>query len=104
MYFKIDYDKVSDVGFYLKNKSDELDGLYSDILGICDEIENNYKSEDSTVYLSRFRYNVEKLMKENQDLKKGSDVLRKIYSLYSNQEADWAQSILDSELDKGGRE
>ena len=104
MVFKIDYDKVSDVGLFFKNKSDELDSLYRDILGLCDSIEENYQSEDSTVYLNRFRNYLKIFLNENKLLRKGGYVLDKTSALYSNQEIDWCNTIVKSDLNKGGRE
>lgn len=104
MYFKIDYDKVSDTGLFLKNKSEELESLYNDVLDICEKIEENYKSEDSAVYLYQFINYIVKFNYENEYLKKGAYVLAKVSSLYSNQEIKWAKSVLNSDLNKGGRE
>ncbi len=104
MYFKIDYDKVSNIGLFLKNKSDELDTLYNDVLDICEKIEENYKSEDSSVYLYRFINYVLLFTEENEYLRKGGYVLAKVSSLYSNQEIKWAKDVMNSDLCKGGRE
>ncbi len=98
MYFKIDCNKVSDMGLFLKNKSDQLDSLYNDILNICNEIEENYVSEDSTVYMAKFRKYIKIFLMENDNLRSGAYVLGKTASLYSNQEIEWYKKVLQSDL------
>ena len=49
MFFKINQEKVSEVGNFLKMKHHELDTLFDDVLKICDKIEQNYISEESTI-------------------------------------------------------
>ena len=100
MYFKIDYNKVSDLGAFLKNKSEELDTLYDDILKLCDEIETNYVSLDSSIYLSKFRGYVNTFIDENVDLKKGGLVLERISNRYNNQEERWAKRVMQDDLNK----
>ena len=104
MYFKIDCEKVLDVGQFLNSKSNELDSLYRDVLEICNKIEENYVSEDSTVYLSKFRNYVKVFQLENNDLKTGAATLYKTACLYSGQEDNWVNTIVKSDLNQGGRE
>lgn len=93
MTFNVDYDKLSELGHYFETKSDELDSLYNDLLGICDKIDENYKSEDSTVYLARFKSNIKNLVQENEDLRLGGQVLNDTSILYGNQELYWAKKV-----------
>ena len=55
MYFKVDNQKVSELSLFLKQKSEDLEKIYNDFLDICDKVEVNYQSEDSTIYLQKFR-------------------------------------------------
>lgn len=102
MYFKIDYDKVNDIGKSMKVKSEELDSLYRDVLDICHEIGRNYISEDSTVYLSRFEDYIKDFIYENQYLREGGYTLYRISKLYGSQEEDWAKTVYNSDLNKRG--
>ena len=102
MYFKINCEKVSEVGNSLKSKSEELDTLYNDVLKLCDQIEENYRSEDSTIYLNRFRGYVYYFLNENQKVYLGGKYLSKTSSSYSEQEEKWAKSIIQDELNKRG--
>jgi len=103
MYFKIDYEKVSDLGEFLKLKSDELDKLYNDFLDICDRIDDNYKSEDSVVVTDKFRRDLNMYTNENKLLKAGGILLKRTASLYSNQEEQWANRVIREALNKGVR-
>ena len=94
MYFKIDYEQVSDLGEFLKLKSEELDGLYKDIIDICDKIDENYITEDSVIVTDKFRRYLNTFIKENYLLKAGGISLRKSSSLYSNQEIEWANNVI----------
>lgn len=103
MYFKVDSNRVSDVSQFLLQKSDELDGLYNDLLNICNQVEENYQSEDSTIYILKFRNYIKSFVRENEDLRYGGHVLNKTVSLYNNQEDGWAKSIIQDDLYKRGR-
>ena len=100
MYFKINCDKVSEVGNSLKYKSEELDTLYNDVLKLCDEIEENYKSEDSTIYLNKFRGYIYYFLSENQNVYLGGKYLSGTSSSHSEQEEKWANSIIEEELNR----
>lgn len=102
MYFKVDNQKVSELSQFLIQKSDELDGIYNDFLDICDKVEENYQSEDSTVYLQKYRNYVNSFKIENEDLRYGGQVLNKTVSLYTEQEDNWAKSIMQDDLYKKG--
>lgn len=104
MYFKINQEKVSEVGHFLQEKSDELDNLYCDVLTICNDIEDNYKSEDSTVYLAKFRNYIKDFVIENQDLREGGKVLDNTSILYDNQETSWANAVIQSDFGKRGED
>ena len=100
MYFKINQDKVSEVGHIFQEKSDELDNLYCDILALCNDIEENYKSEDSTIYISKFKNYIKDFVIENQDLRAGGQLLDKTSAMYNNQEISWANTVNQSDFNK----
>ena len=91
--FNVDHEKLFEISSFLNEKSEELDTLYNELLDICDKIEENYKSEDSSIYLSRFRKNINTFINENEVLKDGGQVLKKVSSLYGNQEEKWANKV-----------
>ena len=98
MRFKIDYNKVSDLGQFLENKSDELDEMYEYILKICDRIDENYRSEESTIYTSKFQGYAKRLIHDNLFLREGGMVLDRTSSLYNNQENAWAKKVMQTDL------
>lgn len=98
MRFKIDSNKVTELGIFLENKSDELDSLYSDVLKIIDRIDENYRSEDSTVYTSRFEDYTKRIINDNKYLKEGGKVLDRTSLLYDNRENAWAKKVTQTDL------
>ena len=98
--FKIDGEKLSELGHFFKSKSDELESLYKDILDICNQIGENYIGKDSTVYINRFKKNINVLLQENEYLREGGFVLDDTTQLYTNQEDKWAKDIAKSDLNK----
>ena len=98
--FKIDDEKLRELGYFFKTKSDELESLYKDILGICNQIGENYVGRDSTIYINRFKNNLNKLLKENEYLREGGFVLDDTTQLYTNQEDKWAKDIAKSDLNE----
>ncbi len=98
--FEFDDDKAKNFADFLKSKSEQLDSLYGDVSQLCDRIEEKYISEDSSIYLGRFRNNINKLKFENEDLHEGGIVLDKTTLLYNQQENKWAQKVLQLDTDK----
>lgn len=98
MRFKIDSNKVTELGIFLENKSDELDSMYNDVLKIIDRIDENYRSEDSTVYTSRFEDYTKRIINDNKYLKEGGKVLDRTSLLYDNRENAWAKKVTQTDL------
>jgi len=100
MVFKVDYDKVSEVGRSFLTKCDELNSLYLDLIEICKEINEKWISEDSSVYLGHMTVYILEKMKENEGLFEIGKVLNKVSSRYSDQDNKWAKDLLKSDLVK----
>ena len=98
MYFCVDYENLSKTGHSFQSKTFELDTLYSDILKICKEIDENWKTEDSTVYLGRMQKFVSDTLDRNEVLHSCGNTLSKIAFLYNVQDNKWANEIMKSDL------
>lgn len=101
MVFKVDYDKVSEVGHSLAEKTAELHALYFDVAEICNAIDENWRSEDSSVYIYQFVNFIENKMKENENLNTAGRALKDISSIYSEQDNKWLNDLLRSDIMKG---
>ena len=97
MVFKVDYDKVSEVGQSFQEKSEKLNSLYYDLIDICKEIDENWKSEDSTIYLSHMATFILSKIDENETLFDTGRVLSKVSSRYSDQDDKWIKDLLNNE-------
>ena len=93
MRFNVDCEILLEISDKLKSKSDELNNLYQDLLTICDEINENYMSEDSTIYVEKFRNYIKTFINENEDLRNGGDLLNNISLSYSGKENKWKETI-----------
>ena len=100
MVFKVDYDKVSDVGNALLTKSEELNSLYLEVIDICKEINECWIGEDSSIYLGHMAVYLRDKIKENEMLHNTGKALKKVSSLYSDQDSKWANDLLKTELIK----
>lgn len=101
MFFKVDYDKVSEVGHSLITKAEELDSLYLKVIDLCNLINDNWQSEDSTIYLSQFAKFIKEKLRENQRIGETGNVLKKVSSRYSDQDNKWAKDLIKSDILKG---
>lgn len=101
MVFKIDYEKVSNVSSYLVEKTEKLQSLYFDIIKICKEIDDNWSSDDSSVYIYKFISFIENKMKENENLNMAGHTLKEISSIYFEQEKIGLNNILRTDFGKG---
>lgn len=100
MYFKADYDKLSDISRASLNQSNELNDIFADMVKICKEIEENYISEDSSIYMSRMKSYLSDAIKENESLMTGAFSLNKISILYGAQDDKWEEQLMRSNLIK----
>lgn len=98
MVFKVDYDKVSDVGNALLTKSEELNSLYLEIIDLCKDINENWISEDSSIYLGHMTVYLKNKIRENESLYNTGSSLKKVSSLYSDQDNKWVNDLLKSDL------
>ena len=101
MFFKVDYDKMSETSSFLMNKTDELTNLYLEIVDICKSIDENWQSEDSTVYISQLVSFIKDTLKENEKLYNAGIVLKKVSSRYSDQDNKWASDLVKNDILKG---
>lgn len=101
MVFKVDYEKVSNVSSYLVEKTEKLQSLYFDIIKICKEIDDNWSSDDSSVYIYKFISFIENKMKENENLNMAGHTLKEISSIYFEQEKIGLNNILRTDFGKG---
>lgn len=101
MVFKVDYEKVSEIGHYLAEKTTELHSLYFDVVDICKEIDENWRSEDSSVYIYQFISFIENKMRENEKLNIAGRTLKDISSIYSEQDNKWLNDLLRNDIVKG---
>ncbi len=95
MVFKVDYDKVSEVGHSFLDNSEKLYSLYGDLIEICKEIDENWKSEDSTIYLSHMVSYLKEKIIENERLVETGKALNKVSSRYSEQDDKWVKDLLN---------
>ena len=98
MYFKVDYEKLSDISRASLNKSNELNELYTDIMKIFEDINDNWISEDSSVYIGQMKKFMKDRVTENDALFKGAFALNKIAVLYGAQEDKWEEELKRSSL------
>lgn len=101
MVFTIDYEKVSEVGNVGAKKTLDINNLYSDIIDICSEINDNWQSKDSSIYMYHFASFLEKKMKENDDLNTTFKALMDISSVYSEQDNKWLRELINTDVSKG---
>lgn len=101
MFFKVDYDKVSETSSILKQKSEELNTLYFEIVDLCKSIDENWQSEDSTVYLAQLLSFLRERIQENEKLNNAGSVLKNVSSRYAEQDAKWEKELIQNDIMKG---
>lgn len=101
MFFKVDYEKVSETSNILTTKTEELNSLYLGIIDICREINENWQSKDSTVYLTEFNSFVNEKIEENNKLNNIGKTLKGVSSNYKEQDNRWAQNLINRDILKG---
>lgn len=101
MYFKVDYDKVSEVGNSLVTETEKLNSLYHEVVEICKSIDDNWSSKDSSIYVYRLVSYIESKMKENENLNLAGRALKDISSVYSEQDNKWLNELVQNAVVKG---
>lgn len=97
MKFSVDYEKLNDLGIFIENKSQEMDEIYAEILELCAQIDENWNSEDSSVYLGNMRDCVTRIREENEILLISGQVLKKLSMIYNEQDNKWVRDIMKKE-------
>lgn len=97
MKFCVDYEKLNDLGVFIVKKSEEIDDIYAEILELCGQIDENWKSEDSSIYVGKMRDFVTLTRQYNENLLVSGEVLKKLSSSYSEQDNKWVRDIMKKE-------
>ncbi len=97
MNFRIDYDKVYEIGQFVKEKSEEINTIYLEIIDLCKQINDNWQSEDSSVYLEHMIQYVKAKMKDNEILDKSGTTLCKVSTFYNEQDNKWMKDLLKND-------
>ena len=103
MFFKVDYDKVSEVGNSLVVETEKLNSLYSDIAEICKSINENWYSKDSSIYIYRLLKFINDKAIENENFNVAGRALKDISSVYSEQDNKWLNELVQTLDVKKGR-
>ena len=98
MFFKVDYDKVEETSNVLLKETEELNNLYFDIVNICKSIDDNWQSEDASVYVAQFIKFIRNQMLENYKLNDAGKVLKRTSYRYSEQDNKWMQDLLKEDI------
>lgn len=101
MYFKVNYDKLGEISKTVTTKTDEINDLYMDIVDICKKINDNWHSEDSSVYISNFVKFLAERIKEDEVLYSTGATLGVVAGRYSEQDAKWKEEVIKSDITKG---
>jgi hypothetical protein len=97
MNFSVDYEKLGEVGKYLIQKYEEIDNLYSELYNICKSIDENWVSEDSSVYVWKMINYLNQAIKENEQIANTGDLLNKISDIYGEEDNKWDKELLREE-------
>jgi hypothetical protein len=97
MNFSVDYEKLGEVGKYLIQKGEEIDNLYSELYNICKSIDENWKSEDSSVYVWKIVNYLNQIIKENEQIINTGNLLNKLSDIYNEEDNNWDKELLREE-------
>ncbi len=100
MVFKLDYEKAREVGTSLVKKTEELNSLYSDIINISQLMDDCWKSEDSSIYISHFVDYIKTRMRENELFYGASRTLKDISLMYEEQDDKSFNNLVQKDFSK----
>ena len=100
MYFKADYDKLSEISRTSLTKCNDLNDLYADIVKIIEEVDKCWTDMPSIVYFSEMKDFLTQKSRELNALLAGSFALNKIAMIYGAQDDKWADLIKRSSIVK----
>lgn len=100
MYFKADYEKLSEISRTSLTKCNDLNDLYADIVKIIEEVDKCWTDMPSIVYFSEMKDFLTQKSRELNALLAGSFTLNKIAMIYGAQDDKWADLIKRSSIVK----
>ena len=100
MNFSIDYDKVGDIGKYYIDKGGEIDNIYSDLIDLCLAIDENWKSEDSSVYIGKMIDFLKDIIDDLNEVFETGKLLNNLSVTYSDKDNKWEKDLLREEQEK----
>lgn len=98
MYFKADYDKLSEISRSALTECNNLNDAIADMIQICRDIEENWISEDSSIYIGRMKTYLYDAALEQDSLLQGAFTLNKIAVKYGAQDDKFESMVKRSNL------
>lgn len=100
MVFKLDYEKVAEVGTSLVGKAEELNSLYSDVINISQLMDDCWMSEDSSIYISHFVDYIKMKKIENELFYGASRTLKDISLMYAEQDEKGLRNLVQKDFSR----
>ena len=93
MNLSVNYEELKELSTYVESKYLELDKKFDEIIGLLDEVEKNWVGNDSTVFLVKSRYYVEKEKIDNEKVKDIATILEKVSGKYEENDKAFDEQV-----------
>lgn len=100
MFFKANYSKMQETSNLLISKTQEINKLYLELIDLCKLVDENWQSEDSSIYILQFMNFIKEKMQENEQMLEVGKVLGSVSSLYMEQDTKWATDIINNDIER----
>jgi uncharacterized protein YukE len=95
MNLSVNYEELKKLSTYVETKYRELDKKFTEIISLLDEVEKNWSGNDSTIFLVKSRYYLEKERTDNEKVKDIATILEKVAGKY-----EYNDKLFDEQIKK----
>jgi uncharacterized protein YukE len=93
MKLDVNYDELKELSTYVNNKYEEIDKTLHEIKDLINDVDENWKGNDATVFVAKARYYVDKEIATNAKVKDVSTILSTVSGKYENSDKDFYEKM-----------
>jgi len=93
MKLDVNYDELRELSTFVNNKYEEIDNVLKEIRSLINDVDENWKGNDATVFVTKAKNYIEKELITNAKVKDVSTILSKVSGQYETTDKEFYEKM-----------
>ena len=93
MKLDVNYDELKELSTYVQDKYTEIGKTLNEIKDLINDVDENWKGNDATVFVTKAKYYVDKEIATNEKVNDVSTILSKVSGKYENADKEFYEKM-----------